>query len=53
MLIKRRIDVLAQLIEEFKLSIGAVFVKSEINKPDDLTRIKRSWREVFKRSLEV
>ena len=53
MLIKRRIGVLAQLIEEFKLSVRVVFVKSEINKADELTRVKKSWREVFERNLEV
>ena len=53
MLIKRRIDVLTQLIEEFKLSVRVVFVKSEMNKGDELTRVKRSWREVFERILEV
>ena len=35
------------------MSVRVVFVKSEMDKADELTRVKRSWREVFDRSLEV
>ena len=41
-IVKRRLGILGELISEFKLQIKAVFVPSERNKADALTRIKNS-----------
>ena len=42
MLIKRRIGALDQFMEEFKLSVRVVFVKIEMNKADELTKVKNN-----------
>ena len=45
-IVKRRLGILGELTSEFKLQIRAVFVPSERNKADVLTRIKKtvvSW----------
>ena len=42
-IVKRRLGILGELISEFKLQIKAVFVPSERNKADALTRIKKQW----------
>ena len=49
MIVKQRLGILGELISEFKLQIKAVFVPSERNKTDALTRIKNSG-ELRKRS---
>ena len=43
MIIKRRLGILRQLIDEFELQIKAVFVPSEKNKADALTRVNKNW----------
>ena len=43
MLVKRRLGVLKSMIEELGLSIRVQFVKSECNKADVLTRVKKGW----------
>src|SRR5678815_3553880 len=47
MLIKRRLGVLSQLIIEFGLSVSVKFVRSEMNKADSLTRVRKSWMGIF------
>lgn len=42
-IIKRRLGMLRELMSELKLQIKAVFVPSERNKADALTRIKKQW----------
>ena len=42
-IVKQRLGILGELISEFKLQIKAVFVPSERNKADALTRIKKQW----------
>ena len=42
MIVKRRLGILGELISEFKLQIKAMFVPSERNKADALTRIKKT-----------
>ena len=42
-IVKLRLGILGELISEFKLQIKAVFVPSERNNADALTRIKKQW----------
>ena len=49
LLIKRRIGILDQLINEYNLSVKVLFAISEKNKADILTRVKKSWREMFEK----
>ncbi|XP_014789427.1 uncharacterized protein LOC106883070 [Octopus bimaculoides] len=44
-LVKRRLGVLGELIAEFGLKLNVVFVPSERNRADALTRVKRAWLE--------
>ena len=41
-IVKQRLGILGELISEFELQIKAVFVPSERNKADALTRIKKT-----------
>ena len=41
-IVKQRLGILEELISEFELQIKAVFVPSERNKADALTRIKKN-----------
>jgi ribonuclease HI len=43
MLVKRRLSNLRQLIEEFELVVSVELVRSEKNKADALTRVRKSW----------
>ncbi|KAF0291481.1 uncharacterized protein FJT64_010401 [Amphibalanus amphitrite] len=43
MLIRRRIDVIRQLVEEFNLRLTVVLVKSADNLADALTRVPKEW----------
>ena len=43
MLIKRRLAVFSELVSSFDLEVVVTFVKSEENRADILTRVKRSW----------
>lgn len=43
MLIRRRLGTIRELIAEFQLELIVVFVPSEKNKADALTRVKKSW----------
>ena len=52
-IIKRRLGILRELISEFKLQIKAVFVPSERNKADTLTRIKKKQWLVEKEEVLV
>ena len=42
-LIKRRIGVLKDLVEELQFGLTITLVPSERNKADVLTRVKKSW----------
>jgi transposase InsO family protein/ribonuclease HI len=43
MLIKRRLGVFDELVSEYDLSVTVSFTRSETNRADALTRVKRSW----------
>lgn len=43
MLVKRRLGILRELATEFGLTLQVVFVPSEKNKADVLTRVKKPW----------
>ena len=43
MLIKRRLRVIAETIEEFKLNVSVRLVPTTINKSDRLTRVPKRW----------
>ena len=43
MLVKRRIGVLKELIDDLQLALTITLVPSERNKADVLTRVKKSW----------
>lgn len=47
MIVKRRLGILQELIDECGLKLYAVFVPSEKNKADALTRVKRAWLGVL------
>ncbi|XP_076056355.1 uncharacterized protein LOC143034304 [Oratosquilla oratoria] len=42
-LVKRRLGILRELIDEFGMKIRVRKVSSEVNKADALTRVKKSW----------
>ena len=46
MVIKRRLNVIAQLVEEYNLELCIQLVKSEQNKADQLTRVSKKWMKV-------
>ena len=48
MIVKRRLGILQELIEVCNLKLNAVFVPSEKNKADPLTRVKKAWLGVPK-----
>ena len=52
-LVKRRIGVLKDLIEDLKLGLTITFVPSEQNKADVLTRVKKSWLSAGKEGEET
>ncbi len=53
MLIKRRLAVLMDIISEFGLTLSVTLVRSEDNRADVLTRVKRSWIDLRRKSDEV
>ena len=55
MLIKRRLGILKNLIQELGLRVKVEFVKSELNKADELTRVRKRWlvNEVDAASVSV
>jgi ribonuclease HI len=48
MLIKRRLAVFRELVTEYNLSVSVTFTRSERNRADSLTRVKRSWLSIAK-----
>ncbi|XP_029634935.1 uncharacterized protein LOC115210471 [Octopus sinensis] len=46
MLVKRRLGILRELATEFNLKLSVIFVPSEKNRADVLTRVKRAWLQV-------
>ncbi|XP_029643257.1 uncharacterized protein LOC115217646 [Octopus sinensis] len=46
MLVKRRLGILHELTTEFNLKLSVIFVPSEKNRADVLTRVKRAWLQV-------
>ncbi|GAB1602697.1 hypothetical protein Ahia01_000549600 [Argonauta hians] len=53
MLVKRRLGVLSELVEEVGLSLQVTFVPSAKNKADGLTRVKRSWLSTAAKAVGV
>ena len=43
MLVKRRLGIFKNLVEELGLQVTVRLVKSEVNKADALTRIRKRW----------
>ena len=43
MLIKRRLATFQELVSTFNLSVSVTYVRSEMNRADALTRVKKSW----------
>ena len=43
MLIRRRVDLIRQLVSEFQLSLSVRLVPSAENRADDLTRVPKDW----------
>ena len=46
MIVKRRLGILQELMDECSLKLRVDFVPSEKNKADVLTRVKKAWLEV-------
>lgn len=53
MIVKRRLGILQELMEVCDLKLNAVFVPSEKNKADALTRVKKAWLGVPKEENEA
>ena len=47
-LVKRRLSVLKELFEEYRMSVTATWVDSAKNQADSLTRVPRSWLEAMR-----
>ena len=47
-LVKRRLGVLKNLVEELNLTIEVILVSSQKNKADKMTRVKKAWIEMEK-----
>ena len=43
MLIKHRLATFQELVSTFNLSVSVTYVRSEMNRADALTRVKKSW----------
>ena len=43
MIVKRRLGILRNLIEEFDLRVTITYVPTSKNRADELTRVKKSW----------
>ena len=52
MLIRQRLDSLASLVKEYRLSVDAVLVKSEHNQADSLTRVPQGWFDLLKKAVK-
>ena len=52
MLIRRRLDALASLINEDGLSVDVALVRSEHNRADSLTRVPQRWFDLVKKAAE-
>ena len=50
MLIKRRLSNLSEIISEFGLTVSVTLVRSEENRADVLTRVKKSWLDAVRSS---
>lgn len=52
MLIRRRLETLRKLVEEYNLSVNAVLVASTRNLADKLTRVPQRWFDAMKKEAE-
>lgn len=52
LIVKRRLGILKDLIEEFRVNLRLSFVPSEKNKADVLTRVKKAWLGVPEEASE-
>ena len=52
MLIRRRLDALANLVKEYGLSVDVALVRSELNRADILTRVSQRWFDLVKKAAE-
>ena len=43
MLIRRRVEIIRQLVEEMQLTLAVTLVRSEENRADVLTRVPKEW----------
>ncbi|XP_043232536.1 uncharacterized protein LOC122386889 [Amphibalanus amphitrite] len=43
MLIRRRVDMIRQLVDELELSLSVTLVRSAANRADELTRVPKDW----------
>ena len=48
MLVRRRLDIIRSLVEEYSLEVDIELVKSGCNRSDALTRVPRAWLELTK-----
>lgn len=48
MLIRRRLETLMQIVDDYKLQLDVKFVRSEENKADALTRVPQRWLTMVK-----
>jgi hypothetical protein len=46
LLVRRRLDILRDLIREYDLSVSVEFVPTEKNRADELTRVPKEWLQV-------
>ena len=50
MLIRRRLALITDLIEEYSMTVSVCKVASAVNKADELTRVPKAWLESVKRN---
>lgn len=51
-LIRRRLDTLMKLVNEYVLSMDVTLVKSSQNKADQLTRVPQKWIDAIRMNTE-
>ena len=52
MLVKRRLETLWELVDEYRLEMDATLVKSNLNQADRLTRVPQRWFKQHREETE-
>ena len=52
MLIRRRLNTIKELVEEYELAVDVELVRSQANRADQLTRVPQRWLDVLQKETE-